>query len=79
MHIATSATGTKSKLLTASEKLDIMKWIMLTNAPHSKFVFELSIAVRKVTDGMLGWSYTGEVFKKCYKLHKCSIQMCNKF
>jgi len=62
-----------------SEKLNMIKWIMLTNAPHTKFVFQLSIPVRKVADGMLGWSDTGEVFRKCYKLHKCSIQVCHKF
>ena len=79
MNIATSVAGTQNKPLSTSEKLNTIKWIMLTNAPHTKFVFELSIAVRKVTDGMLGWSDTGEVFRKCCKLHKCSIQMCNKF
>jgi hypothetical protein len=79
LNMATSGVGIKSKPLSTSEKLNIIKWMVLTNAPHTIFVKELSIAVRKVTDGMLGWSDTGEVLRKCYKLYTYSLQICSKF
>lgn len=49
MNIAISGVGIKSEPL-STEKLNIIKWMVFTNAPYIKFALELSISVRKVAD-----------------------------
>jgi len=58
--MATSTRDTKSKPLAISEKLNVVKCVIVRNIPRNKITEELGIPVRKVYDKMLQWSDTGE-------------------
>jgi len=60
MNMAASTRDTKSKPLAISEKLNVIKCVIVRNIPRNKITEELGIPVRKVTDKMLQWSVTGE-------------------
>lgn len=58
--MAASTRDTKSKPLVVSEKLNVVKCVIVRNIPRNKITEELGIPVRKVHDKMLRWSDTGE-------------------
>jgi len=57
--MAASTGDTKSKPLVVSEKLNVVKCVIVRNIPRNK-ITELGIPVRKVHNKMLRWSDTGE-------------------
>ena len=58
--MATSTRDIKSKPLAVSEKLNVMKCVIVRNIPRNKITEELGIPVRKVNHKMLWWSDIGE-------------------
>jgi len=51
--MATSTRDIKSKPLAVSEKLNVMKCVIVRNIPRNKITEELGIPVRKVNHKML--------------------------
>lgn len=51
--MAASTRDTKSKPLVVSEKLNVVKCVIVRNIPRNKITEELGIPVRKVHDKML--------------------------
>jgi hypothetical protein len=60
MNMTTSTRDIKSKPLAVSEKLNVMKCVIVRNIPRNKITEELGIPVRKVNHKMLRWSDIGE-------------------